>query len=64
MPVRHVRLVNCPQLPSRLFAQRVEVRGKEAVRTTILKPGEPLKADDRVVLIKPFGCFEDSDNIC
>jgi hypothetical protein len=63
MPVRHVRLVHRPQLPDKLFAERIEVGKATPDRIEIPKPLDALRLDDRVVVIKPFGCFEDLKNL-
>lgn len=73
MPVPHLRLVHCPQRArekeelsdcpqkeSGLFAQRIEVPNPGTAKATPLdSPLEPLEDRDRVILVKPFGCFED-----
>ena len=58
MPVQHLRLVHKPREEKSLFIERLTVEhGK-------IKRSEPIAADtmddenDRVVLIKPFGCVE------
>jgi len=63
MPVEHVRIVHCPREPGRLFGERVVVVHGRADRQKIDAPADLLLPTDRVVLIKPFGCFDDPANV-
>jgi hypothetical protein len=61
MPVQHLRVVHCPLEPKedhRLLAQRVNIVGGRARPDLVDDPMNAVTDDDRVVLIKPFGCLE------
>jgi len=63
VPVPHLRLVHCPARAGRLLAERISVNNSgDVVRTELKKPTDKLNQDDRVVLIKPFGCFEEQSS--
>jgi hypothetical protein len=52
-------LVHCPREPGRLLAERVTIVNGRAQRNDPLDdPKNSVTPEDRVVLIKPFGCFD------
>ncbi len=62
MPVEHLRLVPNPSTETGLWAQRVVVMGGHPVRQDLTIGKDGVTDNDRVVLIKPFGCLEDTDH--
>jgi hypothetical protein len=64
MPVPHIRLVRRSGTQESLLAERIAVANlRTVVRTPISAATAPLEHADRVVLIKPFGCFENPENV-
>ena len=61
IPVQHVRLVHCPREHGRLKGERIRDDHGKIDRDCIQQPDEALAPNDRVVLIKPFGCFEEPE---
>lgn len=58
LPVEHLRLIHHPREADRLLAERVIVRNGRPVVSALGSNDKIFDDDDRVVLIKPFGCVE------
>lgn len=56
-PVQHLRLVHTPRETQRVFAERVVASNGTLQRNPVTNL-DRLEPTDRVVLIKPLGCFE------